>query len=552
MKKKIIGILVCTLMIATAFPAVESLKNSVINPTIPSTTSTTGGWIEGQKLHASDAAAGKVFGAPISLDGDTVLIGAVLGDGNAVNSGCAYVFTRSGKTWTQEAKLFASDGATNDQFGCWVSLSGDTALIGAPWDDDKGVDSGSAYVFTRSGTTWTQQAKLLPSDNTAGDSFAYCVSIDGDTALIGAQGDASLVDNGTAYVFTRSGTTWTLEQKLFASDGAAGDCFGFMVSIKGDTALIGADWDDDNGVDSGSAYVFTRSGTTWTQQAKLIASDGVTGDDFSGGGVYLYGDTALIGAYLDDDNGVDSGSAYVFTRSGTTWTQEAKLLPSDGAANDQFSMGAVSLEGDTAFIGAWYNDDNGANSGSAYVFTRSGTTWTQQQKLLASDGAAGDQFGSSVALEGDTAFIGAWFDDDNGANSGSAYVFTKSGENLPPAPPTITGPAKVKPNVKYDYTLNAVDPEGDNVYYYVDWGDGTNTGWVNLSASGVDVIQSHTWTKKGTYTVKAKAKDIYNAESDWTILKVKVPRVISINDLFLQFLQNHPHMFPILRHLIGL
>jgi hypothetical protein len=122
----------------------------------------------------------------------------------------------------------------------------------------------------------------------------------------------------------------------------------------------------------------------------------------------------------------------------------------------------------------------------------------------------------------------------------------------PPAPPTITGPAKVKTNVKYDYTLNAVDPEGDNVYYYVDWGDTTNSGWVGSSASGVDVIVNHTWAKKGTYTVKAKAKDIYNAESDWTILEVKVPRVISINNLFLQFLQNHPHMFQILRHLMGL
>jgi hypothetical protein len=393
-------------------------------------TSMAGTWTEKQKLIPSDGAAGKVFGGPISLDGDTVLIGAVLGDGNAVNSGCAYVFTRSGTTWTQEAKLIASDGALNDQFGCWVSLSGDTALIGSPFDDDKGVDSGSAYVFTRTGTTWTQEAKLLPSDNTAGDWFAYCVSIDGDTALIGAQGDASLVDTGTAYVFTRSGTTWTLEQKLNASDGAAGDCFGFMVSLEGDTALIGADWDDDNGVNSGSAYVFTRSGTTWIQEAKLLASDGAAEDDFSGGGVYLYGNTALIGAEFDDDNGVDSGSAYVFTRSGTTWAQEAKLLPSDGAAYDQFSMNAVTLEGDTAVIGAWYDDDNGANSGSAYIFTRTGTTWTQQQKLLASDGAAGDQFGVAVALDGDTAFIGAWWDDDNGANSGSAYVFTKGGIDI--------------------------------------------------------------------------------------------------------------------------
>ena len=361
-------------MIATAVPAVTSLKNSAIYATVPShpQASMAGSWAEGQKLHASDATANKMFGTCVALDGDTALIGAVLGNGNAPSSGSAYVFTHTGTTWTQQQKLIASDGAANDQFGCYVSLYGDTALIGACWDDDNGVDSGSAYVFTRTGTTWTQQQKLTASDGAAGDEFGYCVSLAGDTALIGAQ--AYNTGNGSAYVFTRTGTTWTLQQKLLASDGQAGDCFGFMVSLDGNTALIGADYDDDNGIDSGSAYVFTCNGTTWTQQAKLLASD--------------------------------------------------------GAAGDQFSAGEVALDGDTAFIGAWDNDDNGANSGSAYVFTRTGTTWTQQVKLLASDGAAGDQFGIGIALDGDTAFITAWSDDDLGTNSGSVYVFTKGGIDI--------------------------------------------------------------------------------------------------------------------------
>ena len=430
MKTKIVGIFVCMLMIATAVPAVTSVKMSAINAAVPSTplaSMVVGNWTEIQKLHASDAAAGKMFGTSVSLDGDTAIIGAVLGDGSASSSGSAYVFTRIGTTWTQQQKLTASDGATNDQFGCIVSLSGDTALIGACWDDDNGVDSGSAYVFTRTATTWTQQAKLTAPDGGVNDWFGFCVSLVGDTALIGAQGDVNGGDFGSAYVFTRTGTSWTLQQKLLASDGAAGDCFGFMVSLDGDTALIGADYDDDNGVNSGSAYIFTRTGTTWTQQAKLLASDGAAGDDFSGGGVYLSGDTALIGAELDDDNGVNSGSAYVFTRTGTTWTQQAKLLASDGAAGDQFSNWGLSLVGDTALIAAYL--DNGAR-GSVYVFTRTGSTWTQQQKLTASDGAAADQFGVGVALNGDTALIGAWGDDDNGANSGSVYVFTK--ENQPP------------------------------------------------------------------------------------------------------------------------
>ena len=419
------------LLIATAVPAVPSVKNSAINATVPShpLPSMAGSWTEGQKLLAADGAANDNFGLWVAFNGDTALIGAWNDDDNGVDSGSAYVFIRTGTTWTQQAKLLASDGQAGDSFGSSVSLSGDTALIGARWDDDNGNKAGSAYVFTRTGTTWTQQAKLLAADGAAEDRFGGSVPLDGDTAIISAWFDNDNGNgSGSAYVFTRTGTTWTQQAKLLASDGQAGDDFG-DVSLSGDTALIGAALDDDNGVDSGSAYVFIRTGTTWTQQAKLLASDGQAGDQFSRWAVSLDGDTALIGAEGDDDNGVDSGSAYVFIRTGTTWTQQAKLLASDGATQDYFGN-SVSLSGDTALIGAENDDDKGINSGSAYVFTRTGTTWTQQQKLLTSDGAAGDQFGYPVFLSGDTALITAVYDDDMGTNSGSVYVFTKSGLSL--------------------------------------------------------------------------------------------------------------------------
>jgi hypothetical protein len=427
MKTKIIGICVCMLMIATAVPAVKSLNDSVIPQVAPSGIAqpcSLVNWTQQAKLLASDGTANDWFGYAVSISDDTALIGACQDDNTR---GSVYVFTRTGTTWTQEAMLLAADGAAGDFFGFSVSLSGDTALIGARLDDDNGLDSGSAYVFIRSGTTWTQQAKLLASDGAADDLFGNSVSLSGDTALIGAWGDD---DNGgssgSAYVFIRTGTTWTQQAKLLALDGAMGDWFGMFVSLSGDTALIGAYYDDDNGVDSGSAYVFTRTGTTWTQQAKLLASDGAVADQF-GCSVSLDGDTALIGANCDNDNGAYSGSAYVFTRTGTTWTQQAKLLPSDGAAYDVFGY-CVSLDGDTAVIGAYGDDDNGDLSGSAYVFIRTGTTWTQQTKLLASDGAAGDYFGFAVALSDDSALIGAYNDDDNGADSGSAYVFLKENE----------------------------------------------------------------------------------------------------------------------------
>jgi len=414
------------LMIATAVPAVTSVKNNETTATMPDTFDAgRGGWMETQKILASDGQMGDTFGYTIDFEGDTAIITSYQDDDNGANSGSAYVFTRSGTTWTQQQKILPADGAAGDEFGFNADLNGDTVIITALADDNEnGIEAGAAYVFIRNGTTWTQQAKLIASDGQEKDHFGYSVALLGDTAFVGANWDDDNGDgSGSMYVFTRSGTTWTQQQKLLASDGQAGDRFGGTIALSNDTALIGAYWDDDNGVDSGSMYVFTRSGITWTQQAKVLATDGTTGDVFACW-ISLAGDTALIGAGDDDDNGVDSGSVYVFTRSGTTWTQQTKLLASDGAAGDEFGSN-FDLDGDTVLIGALKDDDMGTDSGSAYIFTRTGTTWTQQQKLLPSDGALNDEFGI-ISLDGDTALIGAWLDNDNGTDSGSVYVFTKS------------------------------------------------------------------------------------------------------------------------------
>ena len=316
-----------------------------------------------------------------------------------------------------EFKITASDGAGNDFFGWSVSISGDYAVVGAVLDDDNGNESGSVYVFKRIGTSWAQEAKLRPS----GRVNAFSVSISADFAVLGAPSSGS----GSAYVFKRTGTTWAPGVKLLSSDGETDDWFGSAVSISGDYAIVGAYGNDDNGDNSGSAYVFKRTGTSWAQKAKLLPSDGAADDEF-GFSVSISGDYAVVGAYLDDDNRTDSGSAYVFKRTGTSWTQEVKLLPSDGAADDAFGW-SVSISGDYAVVGAVQDDDNGSFSGSAYVFKRSGTSWAQETKLLASDGVAVDLFGYSVSISGDYAIIGALNDDDNGFLSVSAYVFKRSG-----------------------------------------------------------------------------------------------------------------------------
>jgi len=456
-------------------------------------------WSEQAHLTASDGAAGDWFGSSVALSGDTALVGAT-GDNVGANSnqGSAYVFTRSGTTWAQQGKLTASDGATSDYFGISVALSGDTALVGAYYDDaGANSDQGSAYVFTRSGTTWTQQTRLTASDGAADDYFGISVALSGDTALAGAYWDdvGANSDQGSAYVFTRSGTTWSEQAHLTASDGAAYDYFGRSVALSGDTALVGAYSDDVGANDNqGSAYVFTRSGTTWSLQQKLTASDGAASDHF-GHSVALSGDTALVGAYYDDVGAnTDQGSAYVFTRSGTTWSEQAHLTALDGAAWDNFGF-SVALSGDTALVGA-YGDNVGANldQGSAYVFTRSGTTWSEQAHLTASDGAAVDNFGFSVALSGDTALVGA-DSDDVGANldQGSAYVFTRSGTTWSQqAHLTASGGAA------YDFFGVSVALSGDTALVGADY---DNVG-ANLDQGSAYVFtrSGTTWTQQGKLT----------------------------------------------------
>ncbi|MFQ5424381.1 MAG: thrombospondin type 3 repeat-containing protein [Phycisphaerae bacterium] len=375
------------------------------------------------KLTAADAAAGDEFGECVALSGDTVVVGSPRDDDAGSDSGSAYVFFRRGTSISQQAKLTDSGAAAGDRFGEAVAVDADTVVVGVRRDDDDGDSSGSACVFVRSGTNWTQQARLTAADAAAGDEFGRSIAVEGDIAVVGARrdDDAAGADQGAAYIFTRSGTVWSQAAKLTAADAAAGDQFGESVAISGDTVVVGARFDGDAGAKSGSAYVFVRNGATWTQQAKLTASDAAS-MDFFGESVALSSDTIVVGASGNDDGGSNSGSAYVFVRNGAVWTQQAKLLPADATANDQFGR-SVAIDGGTVLIGARFDDDGAVNSGSAYVFTHSGTTWTQATEFKAGDAAANDLFGESVAIKGDSLVVGAFHDDDAGASSGSAYLF---------------------------------------------------------------------------------------------------------------------------------
>jgi len=389
-------------------------------------------WGQVAKLTASDGEANDRFGWSVSISFDTIVVGAHYNDDIATNAGAAYVFVRNNQSaddWGQVAKLTASDGAIWDWFGYSVSISCDTCVIGKPYDAHEGWGSGAAYVFVRNNESmddWGQVAKLTASDSAVSDLFGWSVSISGDTIVVGAYGDDS--SRGAAYVFTRnnqSADDWGQVAKLTAADGADGDEFGRSVSISYDTIVVGAYYSDGY---RGSAYVFVRNNESmddWGQVAKLTASDGAEYDYF-GYSVSISGDTIVVGANGDDDKGSYSGSVYVFVRnnqSADDWGQLAKLNVSDGVADDNFGY-SVSISGDTLVAGAI-----GANSykGAAYIYVTEGDAWTQISKPVAEDGARWDLFGCSVSISCDTIVVGAYADD---GYMGAAYVFVRNNESM--------------------------------------------------------------------------------------------------------------------------
>ena len=395
-------------------------------------------------LSASDKASSDLFGCAISIssDGSRVAVGSMYGDSSGIaNAGKAYIFSRSGATWTQEAILTASDKATDSWLGYSISIAydGTRVAVGAMYATPGGIaNAGKAYIFSRSGTTWTQEAVLTASDKASYDSFGSTVSISGDgtRVTVGAYSadPGGISSAGKAYVFTRSGTIWTQEVILTASDKAANDSFGYSIDISSDgtRVTVGAMYATPNGVtNAGKVYVFSRSGTTWTQEAILTASDKAAGDYFGiSVAIDSTGARVAVGAQSADPGGLnDAGKAYIFVRSGTTWTQEAVLIASDKFIGDRFGCRiSIASDGSRVAVGARLADLGGTtDSGKAYVFTRSGANWAQEVVLSASDRAAGDGFGYSVSISGDGTriAIGAYNKTVQGVGgAGAAYIFS--------------------------------------------------------------------------------------------------------------------------------
>lgn len=366
------------------------------------------------KLLADDGAMEDQFGRSVAISRQIAVVGGVRHDKNGTDSGSAYLFDIV--TGRQIAELLPDDGMADDQFGYSVAISGSTVVVGAPHDGDNGTFSGSAYLFDAN--TGRQIAKLLPRDGARHEEFGTSVAIDGEIAIVGTPFDGDNgVNSGSVYVFD-TGTGRQIA-KLLSNDGGQGDLFGLSIEISGTTAIVGAFGNQDHGESYGAAYLFDA--TTGRQLFKLLPEDRRQGGGF-GNSVAISGAIAIVGAANADRNGRSSGSAYLFDVP--TGRQMVMLLPRDGGALDRFGY-SVAIARGAAIVGAHNNDDNGPDSGSAYLFDT--TTGEQIIKLLPDDNAESDFFGISVAISGSTAIVGAWGDDDNGVNSGSAQLFDLTG-----------------------------------------------------------------------------------------------------------------------------
>ena len=412
-----------------------------------------------RQLLASDAQAADLFGVKVAVSGETAIVGKSQADAPGSN-GAAYVFQRDAggpDNWGEVRKLIASDGQADDSFGWRVAVDGDTAIVGAYLEDAGGNQAGAAYVFQRNqggADNWGEVKKLTASDAQQGDYFGIGVAVSGDTTVVGAVWeDAAGSTAGAAYVFQRDeggADNWGEVKKLTASDAQADSSFGESVAVDGDTTVVGAWLEDSEGMNAGAAYVFQRDQggvENWGEVKKLTASDAQAMDWF-GATVAVSGDTAVVGAYSEDGTTTDAGAVYVFQRnqgSPDNWGEVKKITASDTQTDDRLGI-SVSISGDTAVAGAYREDDGGTNAGAAYVFQRNqgGTeNWGEVNKLTASDAQADDIFGLGVSLSGEIVVVGAPREDAFGESSGAAYVFhlqePKATPTLTPTPPPAVG-----------------------------------------------------------------------------------------------------------------
>lgn len=378
-------------------------------------------------LIASDGRPSSQFGHSLAVNGSTLIAGAPLHETDSDwQRGSAYVFVEVENSWAEQAILIAEDGLPNDLFGWSVAISGKIAAVGAPNSVEY---TGAVYVFERNGGTWTQRAKLVAADGRRDQVFGRSVAVSGDTILVGSPywGGGIYIEAGAAYVFVREGESWLQQARLTNPVPQNMDWFGWSVALDGDLALIGAPQSSAGSEDrQGAAFVFKRNGQDWIEQAKLSAKDSVVGE-FFGGSVAVSNDAALIGAvYADVEGRTRQGAAYLFRNQASSWGKPQKLTASDGAASDYFGS-SVAMLGDSALVGSPGADNLGSKgTGSAYVFLSRSDGWQEAQTIRAGEGT-----GLALALTEHSALVGAPYDDvGSNVNQGSIHVKSRVSNHL--------------------------------------------------------------------------------------------------------------------------
>lgn len=371
-----------------------------------------------------DGAAFDYFGYAVSMDEDRVVVGAPNSDGVKKRTGVVNIFDFDETGWRNVQRLSAPDSEEYDEFGYSVSLQGNYIVVGDPFTDNQGGNSGSVYVYELKNYKWHFIQKLIPDEYYEYDNFGISVGIDADTIVVGAN-RTEVYGDGAVYVFKFNGSEWQQVQKLYAQDGTGGENFGVSVSISDNRILIGDDLDDDLGFNSGSAYIFEYNGNQWIQSKKLLPSKGETRGKF-GNSVHISGNQLIIGSENKTvSEYYGAGSAYIFEYNGSSWIESKVLNAQDPHNNDNFGS-SVKIINDNVIIGSRLRDEFGVNSGAVYYYNLVDSEWKLMKKFLPGDGGGLDFFGNSVDVFGDKVIIGAYGNNDNGNDSGSAYIFDLS------------------------------------------------------------------------------------------------------------------------------
>ncbi len=403
-RKLRVSFLVLTVIVALGFGLMEALAA-----------------LSEKKIIPDDIPAGAQFGSASAISENYALVGAKYADG----AGAAYIFKRSGNNWNQVVidddnnaatpdiplTLTASDGSSDDEFGCAVALDGETALIGAQFSND----TGAAYILKKNDAddNWVEQQKLVPSDSVAADYFGHSLDISGNVAVVGAYGKNSRT--GAAYIFVKTDTGWTQQQKLTVSSGQPNDLFGRAVAMEGNTVFVGSP-----GNGTGKVFVFSWNETRslWEQSAILTGINGIAGDQF-GADIDISGNHAVIGAYGKSSS---TGAAYVFSLTNGIWAQMDMFAPSDLQAGDLFGA-SVSIADNLVAVGAYKNRNSAIQTGSVYTYQLKEGAWEFQEKTTAKDGLSNDWFGISVSTSAEYTLVGAAGSDEIAVDAGMAYIY---------------------------------------------------------------------------------------------------------------------------------